>query len=146
MSVRRKAGTSSGSMMGGDVGGASCIKGLNINQCVRPWAIKTSKHNVRGFREASARALHPSHQGDMSPLPTPFSNHRRGSKYGIQERDECLDSGVMTDRVEPQASSTAYKVAVPRENSRVRGVEVGRGMAAHTDNFSATRVSGYRGA
>ena len=47
------------SVVASNVRGTGSIKGLNINQQIRPGAIKVLNHNVRDLPKPCPRTLHP---------------------------------------------------------------------------------------
>ena len=118
-------------VVGGDVGGAARVKGLDVDETVRPRAVKASDHSIGAVAEASAGAGHELLKRGASRWA--LGKDVRRAHQGIKPHDEGMDRGVMAGAREADAVLARGEVAVERADGALSGRHVGSAGGADGD-------------
>ena len=132
------------SMVSVNAGGASGVKGFEVNASEGVTTVKVLKYNVRRLRETGTRTLHELIHAPMTTYSTSLGNNPRRAKNGIKEGDQGLDGRVMASGMQPHTVGTVDKVAGRGfdDGSRSCG-GVGRWVAGMADHIRAIARDGW---
>ena len=97
-------------VVGVAVSGAGRIQGLDVDQAVGAWPVKTGEDDVRAVAQGGARTGHELLQGGATRRA--LGDDVRGPEEGVQAHDERMHRRVVADAREADAVRAVGEVAV----------------------------------